>query len=91
MGEADEAKRTFAEAVLEHVPLVRAMYDALQDSPAEEVDEEVFMELLEEYFNSEDARAQFDTAVDWGRHAGLFDYDADDEALRTIPDVESEH
>jgi NitT/TauT family transport system ATP-binding protein len=32
---------------------------------------------LKQTFNDADARAQLDTAIDWGRYAELFEYDAD--------------
>lgn len=82
LGEIDSAKLVFREAALEHAALVRAMYDALMDSPAGEIDEQLFRDDLAETFNEEEAATQFDTAVNWGRFAGLFEYDSDDEVLR---------
>ncbi|MES1147513.1 MAG: nitrate/sulfonate/bicarbonate ABC transporter ATP-binding protein, partial [bacterium] len=90
MGEIDEAKVIFREGVLEHAPLVRAMHDALIDSPAGEIDEQIFLDDLEETFTQEEAKAQFDTAVNWGRYAGLFEYDSDDEVLRIQRDAPEE-
>ena len=41
-------------------------------------------------FSEEEARAQLDTAIDWGRYAELFDYHADDDELvLTAPANES--
>lgn len=87
--EIDEAKFHFRAAVLEHAPLVRAMYDALSHAADGELDEEHFLQDLEETFTAEEAKEQFDTAVNWGRYAQLFEYDSDDEVLRLQrPEVE---
>ena len=37
---------------------------------------EFFLDLWDEYFRRQDALRQFDTAVEWGRYAELFEYDA---------------
>jgi NitT/TauT family transport system ATP-binding protein len=81
-GEIDEAKEHFKVAVLEHAPLVRAMHDALADAPDGELDAQFFLDDLEETFTMEEAREQFNTAVNWGRYAQLFEYDSDEEVLR---------
>jgi NitT/TauT family transport system ATP-binding protein len=35
-----------------------------------------FLDLLRRGFSEEEARAQLDTAIDWGRYGELFDFDA---------------
>ena len=40
-----------------------------------------FIDLLDEYFPTAEAEQQFATAVDWGRYAELFEYDASEERL----------
>jgi len=34
------------------------------------------------HFKAEEARAQLDIALDWGRYAELYEYDADHDELR---------
>jgi NitT/TauT family transport system ATP-binding protein len=40
-----------------------------------------FLDLLDEHFPHEEAERQLTTAVDWGRYAELFEYDASDRRL----------
>ena len=40
-----------------------------------------FLDLLDEYYPAEEAQRQFETAVEWGRYAELFEYDAVEERL----------
>ena len=35
-----------------------------------------FEDLLDEHFSEEEAKAQLDTAIGWGRYAELFDHDS---------------
>ena len=41
-------------------------------------------------FTSEEARRQFETVVDWGRYAQLFEYDADEERLYKVEEEPAE-
>ncbi len=36
-----------------------------------------FLSVLNDHFTSEEARRQLETAINWGRFAEIFDYDAD--------------
>ena len=38
--------------------------------------EELFQDLLDEHFSEEEAKRQLETAINWGRYAELFEYDA---------------
>lgn len=84
MGSLDDARAIFREATLAHAPLVRAISDSLLTSTSGEVEAEDFLDELQETFGEEEALVQFNVAVNWGRHAGLFDYDADEEVLTII-------
>ncbi|WP_371917003.1 AAA-associated domain-containing protein [Streptomyces sp. IMTB 2501] len=44
-----------------------------------------FLDLLRRGFSAEEARNQLQTAVYWGRHAELYDYDRDDARLTLEP------
>ena len=41
-----------------------------------------FLDLWDEYFPAAEAQRQFETAVDWGRFAELFEYDSLESVLR---------
>ena len=70
------SKEIFRDAALEWVPLVRRVHRALQHSADGALREGFFLDLLNRHFSVEEARAQLDTAIDWGRYAELFEYDA---------------
>jgi NitT/TauT family transport system ATP-binding protein len=55
---------------------VRRMRRALEHSSDGALREGFFIDLLASHHSREEARAQLDTAIDWGRYAELFEYDA---------------
>jgi NitT/TauT family transport system ATP-binding protein len=70
------SKQLFRDAALARVPLVRRIHRALQHSADGALREGFFLDLLRRYYSDDEARAQLDTAIDWGRYAELFEYDA---------------
>ncbi len=75
------SKQIFARLAAKRAPLVRAIVQALRASADGDLREGFFLDLLRRGFSAEEARRQLDTAIDWGRYAELFDYDADDGML----------
>jgi NitT/TauT family transport system ATP-binding protein len=73
--ELDEEKTIFREHAMEHVSLLRYIVRELETSPTHTVEAERILDDLEDSFSSEEARRQFETAVDWGRYAEFFSYD----------------
>jgi NitT/TauT family transport system ATP-binding protein len=71
-----ERKAIFRKGVLAHVPLLRQMEQALKAKANRTLPAEFFQDLLDEHFSEEEARRQLETAIQWGRYAELFDYDA---------------
>jgi NitT/TauT family transport system ATP-binding protein len=43
---------------------------------------EFFHDILDEHFTEEEVQRQIETALGWGRYAGLFTYDAESGNLR---------
>jgi NitT/TauT family transport system ATP-binding protein len=76
--EADIADRKdrFAQSALERVMLVRQIRRALESKSNHELPDEFFHDTLDEHFTEQETVQQLETAVNWGRYAGLFDYDA---------------
>jgi len=72
-----DRKGIFAGNARERAPLVRAIWRSLRSSPSGHLDESFFVDSLRRGFSEEEARHQLDTAIDWGRYAELFEYDAD--------------
>jgi NitT/TauT family transport system ATP-binding protein len=71
-----ERKAIFRKAALAHVPLLRQMEQALKAKSNRTLPAEFFEDLLDEHFSEEEATRQLETAIQWGRYAELFDYDA---------------
>jgi NitT/TauT family transport system ATP-binding protein len=69
-------KELFREAALEHILLLRQIRRALETKSDHTVPEEFFLDMLDEQFSSDESQRQVETAVNWGRYAELFDFDA---------------
>jgi NitT/TauT family transport system ATP-binding protein len=76
--EADIAarKQLFREAVLSHVTLIQQIRNALERKSDGAVPLEFFRDILDEHLSQEDVQRQIDTALNWGRYAEIFTYDA---------------
>ena len=80
--EVEPSRSIFREQALKFAPLVRTMHEVLLSSRGKPVHEDFFLEILDEHYSDEEARNQYDTALNWGRYAGLFDYDSDEKMLQ---------
>jgi NitT/TauT family transport system ATP-binding protein len=74
-----ESKELFRRQVLERAPLVATIYQTLRETKTMLAD--FFLDVLDEHYPDEEAERQFATAVDWGRYAELFEYDAEEKRL----------
>src|SRR5581483_2316152 len=72
-----EENQLFRVQVLEHVSLVRKIVEALRAAPRHVLPEEHFLQFLEAHFSKEEAQAQLDTAINWGRYAELYAFQED--------------
>lgn len=75
------AKEQFATLAVEQAPLVRRIVRRLRHSDGGSIRAEVILADLRHAYSEQFARSQLDTAVDWGRYAELFEYDADSDRL----------
>jgi NitT/TauT family transport system ATP-binding protein len=69
-------KELFRAAAVEHVLLLRQITRALNNKTDHTVPEEFFLDMLDEQFSEDETQRQLDTAINWGRYAELFDFDA---------------
>ncbi|MBO0832914.1 MAG: AAA-associated domain-containing protein, partial [Actinobacteria bacterium] len=71
-----DSKEMFARASLDHAPLVRTIYRSLRGSRDDNLPAGFFTDILRTSYGEDDAARQLDVAVNWGRYAELYDYDA---------------
>ncbi|HEV3457539.1 MAG TPA: nitrate/sulfonate/bicarbonate ABC transporter ATP-binding protein [Thermoanaerobaculia bacterium] len=69
-------KSLFREAALQNVTLLKQIYNALRAKADRTLPDDFFSDVLDEHFSAEEAEAQLQTAIHWGRYAEIFDYDA---------------
>jgi NitT/TauT family transport system ATP-binding protein len=69
-------KELFRRAAVENVLLLRQIVRAIDAKSDRTVGEEFFHDMLDEQFSEEETLRQLETAINWGRYAELFDYDA---------------
>src|SRR5208337_4359777 len=75
-GDIQERKAIFRKAALTYVPLFRQMEQSLKAKANRTLPAEFFQDLLDEHFSEDEARRQLETAIQWGRYAEIFEYDA---------------
>jgi NitT/TauT family transport system ATP-binding protein len=71
-----DSKEIFARASLQRAPLVRTIFRALQGSLDGNLPAGFFTDVLRTSVGDEEAARQLDIAVNWGRYAELYAYDA---------------
>jgi len=74
-------KTLFREAVLAHVSLLQQFQSALEKKSNHAMPVEFFRDLLDERFAQVEVERQIETALNWGRYAELFTYDAEDDTV----------
>jgi NitT/TauT family transport system ATP-binding protein len=75
------SKDIFRQQVLTHVPMLASIEQTLHQKQNNSMRADFFRDLLDEHFPHAEAEQQFATAVDWGRYAELFEYDASEERV----------
>ncbi|HLI55852.1 MAG TPA: nitrate/sulfonate/bicarbonate ABC transporter ATP-binding protein [Actinomycetota bacterium] len=76
-----ESKQIFARAAIHRVPLVRVIRAGLERCADGCLPAGFFRDILRRSFSEAETSDQLDTAVNWGRYAELFEYEATAEQL----------
>ncbi|MBV9084308.1 MAG: nitrate/sulfonate/bicarbonate ABC transporter ATP-binding protein [Acidobacteriaceae bacterium] len=81
--QADIATRKllFRNASLESVPLLQQINNTLTAKSDHMMPLEFFRDILDEHLAQQEVDRQIETAINWGRYAGLFLYDADNDTV----------
>jgi NitT/TauT family transport system ATP-binding protein len=75
------SKELFQQQALQNVPVLVSMVQTLQEKRSGSMRKDFFLDLWSEHVPTAETERQFATAVDWGRYAELFEYDAGEERL----------
>lgn len=78
----------FREQLLSKVPLAATAVRVLEEKRDGRIGKEFLLDILDEHFSDSEAENQFQTLIDWGRYAHLFEYDADEERLYLAEETE---
>jgi len=70
-------KAIFREAALKHVAILRLIENTLHAKRDHAIGEEFFRDILDEHFSAGEMERQFETVLNWGRYAEIFDYDSE--------------
>jgi NitT/TauT family transport system ATP-binding protein len=74
----------FKEQLLKNVPFASTVTEAIRQKSDSRIGKEFLLDILDEHFSASESEKQFQTLVDWGRYAQLFEYDADEERLYEV-------
>lgn len=83
------SKDLFRQQSLRHVPVLNSIVQTLREKRSGSMRSDFFLDLWDEHFPHEESERQFATAVDWGRYAELFEYDASEERL-SLPEARAD-
>ena len=70
-----QRKILFRQAALEHVTILKQIDNVLKRKSDHSIPDEFFHDILDEHFAEDEVQRQFETAMNWGRYAEIFDYD----------------
>lgn len=82
----DEARDLFRARAMGQIPLLKRLLQRLRAEPDGSLNGEDILTELESRLTVDEARLQFETAIDWGRYAELFSYDDNRGELHLEPD-----
>jgi len=75
------SKDLFRQQLLARVPVFKSILQTLEEKNSRSMRADFFLDLWDEHFPPDEAERQFATAIDWGRYAELFEYDASEDRL----------
>ena len=88
-GEHTVRQSLFGQQLLAHVPLAAHIRHSLEQEASGELPEEPFLHLLSETLDAAEAERVLQTAIEWGRHGEVFEYNYTT-GLIHLPDGETE-
>jgi len=74
-------KTLFRHAALSHVTILQQIDSILHAKTDHSISQEFFYDILDEHFSQDEVGRQFETAMNWGRYAEIFDFDRESHRL----------
>jgi NitT/TauT family transport system ATP-binding protein len=84
-------KVLFRHAALNHVMILQQIDSILHAKNDHSISEEFFYDILDEHFSQDEVERQFETAMNWGRYAEIFDFDRESHRLLLAEPVSEPH
>ncbi len=84
-------KILFRQAALTHVMILQQIDSILHAKTDHSISEEFFYDILDEHFSQDEVERQFETAMNWGRYAEIFDFDRESHRLILAEPVSEPH
>ena len=80
----------FKEHLLKTVPFASTVVETINQKRNGRIGKDFLLDILDEHFSESEAERQFQTLVDWGRYAQLFEYDASEERLYKVEEEDED-
>ncbi len=84
-------KTLFRHAAIGHVMILQQIDSMLHAKTDHSISEEFFYDILDEHFSQDEVERQFETAMNWGRYAEIFDFDRESHRLILAEPVSEPH
>jgi NitT/TauT family transport system ATP-binding protein len=84
-------KILFRQAALKHVVILQQIDSILHAKNDRSISQEFFYDILDEHFSQDEVERQFDTAMNWGRYAEIFEVDRESHRLTLAEPVGEPH
>ena len=84
-------KILFRQAALKHIVILQQIDSVLHAKTDHSIPEEFFYDILDEHFSQDEVERQFETAMNWGRYAEIFDFDRASHRLILAEPVSEPH
>ena len=86
-----ERKILFRNAALKHIVILQQIDSILHAKADRSISQEFFYDILDEHFSQDEVERQFETAMNWGRYAEIFDFDRESHRLTLAEPVGEPH
>lgn len=84
-------KTLFRQAALKNVMILQQIDSVLHAKTDHSISQEFFYDILDEHFSEDEVQRQFDTAMNWGRYAEIFDFDRAEHRLVLAEPISEPH